>query len=82
MKNSSGYAESQIRLLLSALAGDNHGSRVKAIKNFMIYVNEYRPDVNDADVDYLFQGGVGNGRLRNGLLYYAGQDSDKHHGQL
>ena len=82
MKNSAGYAESQIRVLLSALAGDNHGTRLKAIKTFMMYMNEFRPEVNDTDVDYLFQGGVGNGRLKNGLLFYAGQDSDKHEGQL
>lgn len=82
MESGPAFAEKEIRVLLAGLGGDNHGTRIKAIKRFKDYISEYRPDANDEDVEYLFLGGEGNGRQRDGLLYYAGQDSVKHEGQL
>ena len=82
MESGPAFAEKEIRVLLAGLRGDNHGTRIKAIKRFQNYISEYTPHINDEDVEYLFLGGEGNGRQKDGLLYYAGQDSVKHEGQL
>jgi hypothetical protein len=82
MQSTPGYAESQIRLLLKDLADSNNSTRLKAVQKFRDYVERIRPEFYDDDVEYLFSGGHGNGRMPNGLLYYAGQSSTKHEGQL
>lgn len=83
MKRSPGYAESQIRLLLSDLKNSNNSIRLKAVKRFQDYINSYKPDMYDDDVDSLFTGEFEHVSWRGcGLLYYSGLDSDKHNGQL
>ena len=87
-KTGSGYCESQIRVLLSNLSEGSHNVRLKAIKKFTEYIQTYKPDVNEEDIDYLFMGAngiqvpTGNGRLKEGLCHYAGLDSEKHDGKL
>jgi len=82
MQATPGYAEAQIRVLLKDLADSSHNTRIKAVSKFKDYIDKVRPELYDDDVEYLFIGGVGNGKLPNGLLYYAGHGSDKHDGQL
>ena len=82
MQATPGYAEAQIRVLLKDLADSSHNTRIKAVAKFKDYIHKIRPELYDDDVEYLFTGGAGNGKLPNGLLYYAGQSSDKHDGQL
>jgi len=82
MQATPGYAEAQIRVLLKDLSDSSHNTRIKAVAKFKDYVDKIRPQLYDDDVEYLFIGGVGNGKLPNGLLYYAGHGSDKHDGQL
>ena len=87
-KSSSGYAEGQIRVFLADLASSSHATRAKAVKRFQDYVAQFKPDLSDDDVVYLFVG-TGDGdsprpgtTSKRGLLYYAGMDSGKHGGQL
>jgi hypothetical protein len=82
MQCTPGYAESQIRVLLKDLADSTHSTRVKAVTKFKDYIDKFRPEVYDDDVEYLFIGGSGGGKLPNGLFYYAGQSSSKHEGEL
>lgn len=46
MKKSAGYAESQIRLLLSDLKNSSHNVKLKALKRFQEYVELYQPEVD------------------------------------
>jgi hypothetical protein len=50
-KRSSGYAESQVRVLLADLnkADGTHNSKVVAVKRFSDYIMKYRPEVSVAD---------------------------------
>ena len=57
MESGPAFAEKEIRVLLAGLGGENHNSRLKAIRRFQEYISDYRPDANDEDVEYLFQGG-------------------------
>ena len=82
MQSSPGYAEAQIRVLLRDLADNSHATRTKALTKFKEYIDKVRPEIYDDDVEYLFTGGVGNGKMAAGLLYYAGQASTQHAGQL
>ena len=82
MQKGPGYAESQIRVLLKDLTDTSNSTREKAAKKFKDYIDKVRPELYDDDVEYLFTGGTGGGKLPNGLLYYAGQSSSKHEGQL
>eukprot|EP01035_Chromulina_nebulosa_P017254 gene17254-22785_t len=45
LKKTSGYAESQIRLLLAELKNSSHNVKLKAIKKFQDYISNYKPDV-------------------------------------
>ena len=82
MQKGPGYAESQIRVLLKDLLDNSNSTRLKAVNKFKDYIDTVRPELYDDDVEYLFSGGTGGGKLANGLLYYAGQSSSKHEGQL
>ena len=82
MQKMPGYAESQIRVLLKDLMDTSHSIRAKAVSKFKDYVDRVRPEMYDDDVEYLFTGGIGAGKLPDGLLYYAGECSSKHAGQL
>ena len=82
MQRTPGYAESQIRVLLKDLEDNSHSTRVKAVAKFKDYIDKMRPELYDDDVEYLFIGGAGGGKLANGLFYYAGQSSSKHAGEL
>ena len=81
VRRTPGYAESQIRLLISDLKNQSHGNKIKAVKTFISYVEKYKPDVYDDDIDYLYTGEM-DGILGMGLLAWCGADSEKHGGQL
>jgi hypothetical protein len=81
MKKSAGYAEGQIRALLTDLKNISHQVRINAVKRFEDYISQYKPSVYDDDVDFLFTGTL-DGIEGLGLLYWSGIDSEKHEGQL
>lgn len=81
MRSQPAYAESQIRVLLSDLKNSSHSVKMKAVKRFQEYVEKYKPEPYDDDVDYLYTGAL-DGIPGPGLLYWAGLDSAKHGSQL
>lgn len=81
IRRKSGYATSQIRLLLADLKNSNHSVRNKAVKRFKDYIAVYKPEVFDDDVDYLFTGDL-DGVQGPGLLFYSSEESKKNPGQL
>ena len=44
-KRSPGYAETQIRLLLSDLKNNSHSVRLKALSRFKDYIEVHQPEV-------------------------------------
>jgi hypothetical protein len=84
VRKSAGYAESQIRSLLSDLGNSSNAVRVKAVKNFQNYIEHSIPEIYDDDIDFLYTGYNSEfGKYTtNGLLYYSGMRSEKHDGQL
>lgn len=81
VRRTPGYAESQIRLLISDLKNQVHGNKIKSVKAFLAYVETYKPDIYDDDIDYLYTGEM-DGILGMGLLAWCGADSEKHGSQL
>ena len=83
LKATPGYAESQIRLLLSELNNASHTNKLVAIKNFNDYLNKYKPEVYDDAVDYFLKGTFDNGNFSgSGILYHCGVESSSHEGSL
>lgn len=75
IRKSANYAQGQIRSLLSDLKNTNHTVRVKAVKRFQDYIDNYSPEVYDDDIDLLFCGEPREDSVAMGLLYYSGLDS-------
>jgi hypothetical protein len=84
LKRSPGYVEGQIRALIAELgkASATHNAKLSAVKKFCDYINKYRPEAYDDDVDYLYRGTYEDGTAGLGLLYWSGLASSKHGGQL
>ena len=78
------YAGNQVRLLLGDLKNSNHSHKIKAIKRFKTYIEEYYPDVADDTVDFLYTGmpdglaALPKAHDGQGLLHYCGQASENH----
>lgn len=85
LKSTPGYAESQIRLLLSELNSAIQSSRVTAVKNFSEYIFKFKPEIYEDAIDYFFHG-KNNAATRNGkaygILHWCGVESESHEGSL
>lgn len=84
-KKQSGYADNQIRILLSELnkIKSNHSVRLAAVNRFQDYISDYKPPVSPNYVDYLYTGILNERDVSGmGLLFWCGASSSKHDGQL
>ena len=80
MKSDPDYAGEQGRYLLSALEyAKTHEQRLKAIKRYKDYIDQYKPEPFDDDVREFFTGGDSSGEELTGLLVWCGQKSSSNH---
>jgi hypothetical protein len=53
-ERSASYAGSKTLELLGELGSAKHAGRIKALKRFQEYINQYRPELYDDDVELLY----------------------------
>lgn len=53
-ERSASYAGSKTLELLGELGSAKHGGRIKALKRFQEYINKYKPELYDDDVELLY----------------------------